>query len=184
MVDTRVRAICEARKATAKAVAKAKVDYWEKFGEVLESNFHTGNNVFKQTVRRLCGEKSGSRKVLKDRIGHPLAKDEDTPQPQATAGRFACGATGNGESPERNIRMRPWGKMAKFYGIYSFGLSPYEQRAFRGYGKELAKTFNQHIKDYWFIYLLPLAILASRAKGLDMENKSLRKDPSKYVNDK
>ncbi|VDP12961.1 unnamed protein product [Soboliphyme baturini] len=47
----------EACKAAAKALPKAKVGYWEKFGEVLESNFHTVNKMFCQTIRRLRGEK-------------------------------------------------------------------------------------------------------------------------------
>ncbi|VDP18750.1 unnamed protein product, partial [Soboliphyme baturini] len=52
----------EARKAAAIAVAKAKADSWEKFGE---------------TICRLRAEKTGSLKFLKDRSGHPLTKDDD-----------------------------------------------------------------------------------------------------------
>ncbi|VDP02530.1 unnamed protein product [Soboliphyme baturini] len=67
----------EARKAAAIAVAKAKSDSWEKFGEALESNFYTAKKVFWQTIRRLREEKNGSLKVLKDRTGHSFIKDDD-----------------------------------------------------------------------------------------------------------
>ncbi|VDP51731.1 unnamed protein product [Soboliphyme baturini] len=50
--SSRVR-YAEARKVAAIAVAKAKTDSWEKFGEVLESSFRTANKVFWQTIRQL-----------------------------------------------------------------------------------------------------------------------------------
>ncbi|VDP22145.1 unnamed protein product [Soboliphyme baturini] len=67
----------ELHKALANAVAKTKVDSSEKFGQVLESNFHTANKVFRDTSRRLRSAKKGSLEVLKDRSGQPFTENED-----------------------------------------------------------------------------------------------------------
>ncbi|VDP10738.1 unnamed protein product [Soboliphyme baturini] len=61
----------------SKAVAKANANSLEKYDEQLESNFHTTNKVFWQTIRQLRGEEKGSGRVLKDKSGHPLTEVED-----------------------------------------------------------------------------------------------------------
>ncbi|VDP36699.1 unnamed protein product [Soboliphyme baturini] len=70
--STRMRYV-EACKAAAKAVAKAKADSWEKFGEVLQLN-STGKTVFeRQTIRWFRRKKKGSLSIF----GHPLTEDKD-----------------------------------------------------------------------------------------------------------
>ncbi|VDP49016.1 unnamed protein product [Soboliphyme baturini] len=78
--STRVRYI-ETHKTAAIAVAKAKTDSSEKFGEVLESNFPMANEVCWQTIGQLQDEMKGALRVLQGTSEHPLTKDYDILRP-------------------------------------------------------------------------------------------------------
>ncbi|CDW56656.1 alanine tRNA ligase [Trichuris trichiura] len=78
--------------------------------------------------------------------------------------------------------MRPWGKMAKLYGVYSFGLSPFEQKAFGEFGSDMYKLGRMFLENWWA--LIPVPIFYSlREYGMKQEEKRLRKNPAAFAND-
>ncbi|KRZ07194.1 Alanine--tRNA ligase, cytoplasmic [Trichinella zimbabwensis] len=70
-------------------------------------------------------------------------------------------------------KMRPWGRMAKIYGMYQFALSPFEQKAFGGYGKEIRNLGSKAFEYWWTLLAIP-ALYYLRDYGMKQEEKRLR----------
>ena len=67
----------EARRAVASAVAKAKTQVWEEFGEAMEKDFRLASQKFWQTVRRPRKGKQGLAQAVFSRGGELLTQTED-----------------------------------------------------------------------------------------------------------
>ncbi|KRX23184.1 Alanine--tRNA ligase [Trichinella nelsoni] len=77
-------------------------------------------------------------------------------------------------------KMRPWGRMAKIYGMYQFALSPFEQTAFGGYGKEIRNLGSKAFEYWWALLAIP-ALYYLRDYGMKQEEKRLRKNPADFI---
>ncbi|KRY55346.1 Alanine--tRNA ligase, partial [Trichinella britovi] len=80
----------------------------------------------------------------------------------------------------KKTKMRPWGRMAKIYGMYQFALSPFEQKAFGGYGKEM-RNLGRKAFEYWWTLLAIPALYYIRDYGMKQEEKRLRKNPADFI---
>ena len=67
----------EAKRAAASAVAKAKTQVWEEFGEAMEKDYRLASQKFWQTVRRPRKGKQGLAQAVFSRGGELLTQTED-----------------------------------------------------------------------------------------------------------
>lgn len=80
--------------------------------------------------------------------------------------------------------MRPWGHLAKVYGVKQISVSPMKLDPWKTLPHDWVNVFKRYVVDYWYNPGIPLIAAYLFYDWGKKENTRLnRKDPRQYAND-